>query len=89
MEPVGSGIPSRGRRDPDRKARILEAAGALIVRSGYHRVAMADIGAVGIVGSGIYRHFDSKAAILAALLQEVLDELERSVRSSATTSRSP
>lgn len=81
MDPgrTGDGVPPRGRRDPDRKARILEVAGALIARSGYHRVAMADIGAAaGIVGSGIYRHFDSKAAILAALLQEVMDELERS-----------
>jgi AcrR family transcriptional regulator len=67
----------RRRRDPDRKARILAAAAEQVSRSGYHSVAMAEIGAAaGIVGSGIYRHFDSKAAILAALLTQVMDVLE-------------
>jgi AcrR family transcriptional regulator len=64
------------RRDPTRKARILAAAAELISRSGYHVVGMGDIGtAAGIVGSGIYRHFDSKSAILAALLEQVMDRL--------------
>ncbi|WP_325051388.1 TetR/AcrR family transcriptional regulator [Pseudonocardia dioxanivorans] len=64
------------RRDPTRKYRILTAAAELISRDGYHAVAMADIGtAAGIVGSGIYRHFDSKGAILAALLERVMDQL--------------
>jgi len=37
---------------------------------------MADIGgAAGIVGSGVYRHFDSKAAVLVALLDEMMDRL--------------
>jgi AcrR family transcriptional regulator len=48
----------------------------LISRNGYHTVGMADIGqAAGIVGSGIYRHFDSKSAILAELLEQVMDRL--------------
>lgn len=65
------------RRDPERRARILEASATLISKHGYHSVAMADIGAAaGIVGSGIYRHFDSKSAILAELLDEVMQRLE-------------
>ena len=37
---------------------------------------MADIGAeAGIVGSGIYRHFGSKASILVAMLDEVMNRL--------------
>ena len=64
------------RRDPARKALILTAAAELISRNGYHTVGMADIGrAAGIVGSGIYRHFDSKSAILADLLEQVMDQL--------------
>lgn len=64
------------RRDPTRKARILVAAAELISRDGYHVVGMSDIGtAAGIVGSGIYRHFASKSAILAALLEQVMDRL--------------
>jgi AcrR family transcriptional regulator len=39
-------------------------------------VGLADIGtAAGIVSTGVYRHFESKAAILAALLQQVMDLL--------------
>ncbi|AIJ25563.1 TetR/AcrR family transcriptional regulator [Amycolatopsis methanolica] len=66
----------RPRRDPARKARILTAAAELISRNGYHTVGMADIGqAAGIVGSGIYRHFESKSAILVELLEQVMDQL--------------
>jgi AcrR family transcriptional regulator len=70
--------PTRGprRRDPARKDLILAAAAELISRNGYHAVGMADIGtAAGIVGSGIYRHFESKGAILAALLEQVMNQL--------------
>ncbi len=63
-------------RDPARKEKILAAAAALIARDGYHSVSMAEIGAeAGITGSGIYRHFGSKAAILVAIFDRVMDEL--------------
>jgi AcrR family transcriptional regulator len=56
-----------------RREQILEAAAVLIAERGYHAVGMADIGeAAGIVGSGVYRHFDSKAAVLAALLERAM-----------------
>jgi AcrR family transcriptional regulator len=63
-------------RDPDRKSKIIAAAAELIGESGYYTVSMADIGAAaGITGSGIYRHFDSKSAILVVLLDQVVDDL--------------
>jgi AcrR family transcriptional regulator len=63
-------------RDPARKERILIAAADLVAKHGYHSVSMSDIGAAaGIVGSGIYRHFDSKAALLVALLDRVMQRL--------------
>ena len=63
-------------RDPDRKEKILGAAADLLAGKGYHAVSMADIGnEAGITGSGIYRHFDSKAAILVALFERVIDDL--------------
>jgi AcrR family transcriptional regulator len=63
-------------RDPDRKQRILSAAAALGARRGFHAISLADIGAeAGIVGSGIYRHFGSKTAILVALLDQVMDRI--------------
>lgn len=68
-------------RDPDRKERILSAAADLLARNGYHAVAMADIGAAaGVTGSAIYRHFDSKSAVLVALLDRVCDGLLQDAR---------
>ena len=63
-------------RDPERKERILAAAADLVARNGYHAVSMADIGAAaGITGSGIYRHFGSKSALLVALFDRAIDRL--------------
>lgn len=63
-------------RDPMRRERIIEAATALFSRQGYQTVNLNDIGTeAGIVGSGIYRHFESKMAILVALLDQVTDRL--------------
>lgn len=63
-------------KDPQRKQRILASAVELISRDGYTAVNLTDIGAAaGIVGSGIYRHFDSKAAILVELFDQVIDRL--------------
>lgn len=72
--------PSSGRRrrpDPERRERILSAAAELTARRGFHTIGMADIGAeAGIVGSGVYRHFPSKDAILVALLDRVMARLQ-------------
>jgi AcrR family transcriptional regulator len=63
-------------RDPGRREKILQAAAELVARRGYHAVSLADIGAAaGIVGSGVYRHFTSKSAILVALLDQVMARL--------------
>jgi AcrR family transcriptional regulator len=76
MAPSRQRDPRQRVRDPGRKQRILAAAAALGARRGFHAISMADIGAeAGIVGSGIYRHFGSKAAILAALLDQVMDRI--------------
>lgn len=65
-------------RDPERKTKILTAAADLVARNGYHSVSMSDIGsAAGITGSGIYRHFASKSAVLVALFDQVIDNLLR------------
>ena len=68
-------------RDPERKARILAAAADLVARNGFHAVSIAQIGAAaGITGSGVYRHFASKSAVLVALFDRVIDELLRDQR---------
>ena len=63
-------------RDPARKQRILSAAADLVARNGFHSVSMEDIGdAVGITASAIYRHYDSKTAVLVAMFDRVIDKL--------------
>jgi AcrR family transcriptional regulator len=68
---------STGRtRDPARKERILSAAAELMARRGFTAVSMEDIGeAVGITASAIYRHYESKSAVLVAMLDRVVDRL--------------
>lgn len=65
-------------RDPERADKILAAAARLFAAQGFHPVSLAQIGReAGIVGSGVYRHFDNKAAVLLALLDRAMDELLR------------
>ncbi len=63
-------------RDPARRYRILTATADLVARNGFNSVSMADIGAAsGITGSAIYRHFDSKSAVLVELFDIAIDRL--------------
>lgn len=75
-------------RDPARRHRILVAAADLVARNGFNSVSMAEIGAAaGITGSAIYRHFDSKSAVLVELFDSAIDRLiedaERTMSSGA------
>lgn len=75
-------------RDPGRRQRILRVAEVLLAERGFHGVSMADIGgAAGIVGSGVYRHFDSKSAVLVALLDEVMDRLLQTASEAGASGR--
>ncbi|MFF0284012.1 TetR/AcrR family transcriptional regulator [Rhodococcus aetherivorans] len=77
-------------RDPERRERILDAAAELIARHGYPSVSLSDIGsAAGIVGSGIYRHFDNKGAILVEMFDRVVDHLVSSAEQSLAISPNP
>ena len=62
------------RRRGSRRARIVVAAAQLFAADGYPAAGMDQIGAAaGITGPAIYRHFDSKAAILAAVFDGIID----------------
>lgn len=82
-------VAERRRRDPERAERILAAAARLAAGRGFGSVGMAEIGAeAGIVGSGIYRHFASKEAILVALLDRGMARLERGAADALDRARS-
>src|SRR6202048_2565524 len=83
VKPIAARTPARTQtrvrtRDPERRNRILVAAADLVARKGFHAVSVAEIGAAaGITGSGVYRHFDRKTAVLVALFDQIIDDLLR------------
>lgn len=58
-------------RTPTRREVILREAARLFTERGYQATTINNIGeAVGITGPGLYRHFESKQAVLVALIDE-------------------
>jgi AcrR family transcriptional regulator len=61
----------------DTRARIMETAEALFRRVGYNKTAVADIAAeLGMSPANVYRFFPSKNAIVEAICQRCLAEVE-------------
>ena len=61
----------------DTRARIVEAAEALFLRLGYAKTAVADIAAeLKMSPANVYRFFPSKNAIVEAICQRCLSEVE-------------
>ena len=74
----------RGRPGYDRDA-VLRRAIALFNRRGYDATSIGDLAAdLGVTKSAIYHHFDSKESILAAALDEALEELGRVLDAAGT-----
>jgi AcrR family transcriptional regulator len=68
--------PARARPD-DTRTRILDAAEALFRRLGFGKTAVADIAAeLKMSPANVYRFFPSKNAIIEAICQRCLGELE-------------
>jgi AcrR family transcriptional regulator len=64
-------------RPDDTRARIMESAEALFRRLGFAKTAVADIAAdLGMSPANVYRFFSSKNAIVEAICQRCLSELE-------------
>src|ERR1700741_2893475 len=61
----------------DTRARIMETAEALFRRMGYAKTAVADIAAeLRMSPANVYRFFPSKTAIVQAICQRCLNELD-------------
>lgn len=66
----------RRRAKADRRDALLDAAARLFAERGFAGVSIEDLGAAaGVSGPAVYRHFDSKQAVLAALLIDVSEGL--------------
>src|ERR1051326_9593246 len=73
----------------DTRARIVETADALFRRLGFAKTAVADIaGELGMSPANVYRFFPSKNAIVEAICQRCLSELDEKAWAAAR-SRGP
>jgi AcrR family transcriptional regulator len=86
VEPVASGTPRRGRPGYDAPT-VLRRAIEVFNRQGYEATSMGDLAReLGLTKSAIYHHVPSKEALLAAALDEALDELSAAVDAAAQES---
>jgi AcrR family transcriptional regulator len=75
MERSGAAAPETG-MGPDRRDQILVMAVQLFRTRGYDRTSLREIaGNLGLSKSGLYHHFPSKDALLASLVEPLLDDL--------------
>jgi AcrR family transcriptional regulator len=77
------GGPARSvrKRPPYRREMIVSAAAELFRAQGYAGTRIEDIGAaVGMTGPALYRHFPSKKALLAELLERAQERALRDVQ---------
>jgi AcrR family transcriptional regulator len=59
-----------------RREQILDTAAELFAAKGFHGVSVGEIGrACGISGPALYKHFDSKDDVLAAMLVGISEQL--------------
>ncbi len=73
-----------------RREQIAEAALELVAGQGLRRLSVAAVARrVGLVPSGIYRHFKSKDDILAAVLDRIEERLLANVRSARQAHADP
>jgi AcrR family transcriptional regulator len=60
----------------NRREQILETAAELFAARGFHGVSVSEIGkACGMTGPALYKHFESKDAVLAAMLVGISERL--------------
>lgn len=73
-------------RPRDRKQQIVNAAGDLFYRQGFHNVGTSQIAdAVGITPGALYRHFKGKQDLLSHALTEAFEQATDVVLESSTT----
>jgi AcrR family transcriptional regulator len=74
----------------NRRDQILETAADLFATKGFHGVSVGEIGrACGMSGPALYKHFDSKDAVLAAMLVGISERLLEEGRARVEMARTP
>jgi AcrR family transcriptional regulator len=63
-----------------RRRQILDAAGRCFVRNGFHATSMQDVlHEAGLSAGAVYRYFPGKAAIVTAIAEETVADVERAI----------
>ena len=76
--------PQARTKPDDTRARIMDTADALFRRLGFAKTAVADIAAeLGMSPANVYRFFPSKTAIVQAICQRCLSEVEEAAWATA------
>jgi AcrR family transcriptional regulator len=72
------------------KADVVEAAGRLFARYGYHGTSMRDLGReLGLLGSSLYAHVDSKQDLLVEVVEEGARLFENSAERALASGEGP
>jgi AcrR family transcriptional regulator len=81
---------TRAKRPRFRREMIFAAAAELFGKQGYRGTRIEDIGAaVGMTGPAVYRHFPSKEALLAELLERFVERAQRDLQTARAAGSSP
>ena len=73
-----------------RREQILDIAAELFAARGFHGVSVAELGAAcGISGPALYKHFESKDAMLAEMLVSISETLLSEGRSRVASAEDP
>lgn len=90
--PVESALPRplRGLPSTSKRERLLVEAIRLFGERGFHEVSMEEIGAAaGVPGSGAYRYYPSKAALLSVALRRASDRVLMIITDALAQSSNP
>ena len=75
---------------PSRREQILDTAARLFAERGFHGVSVVELGAAcGISGPALYKHFESKDAMLAEMLVDISERLLQVGRERSAAAASP
>ncbi len=78
MDPVAEQSPPPTR--PDTKARIIEAAEAVVLRDGVARLTLdAAAAEAGLSKGGVLYHFPSRDSLVAGMVTKIIEEFDRDI----------
>jgi AcrR family transcriptional regulator len=88
--PEPAAVPRPSLMDDSPRGRVLRAAAHLFLTRGYAQTTVRDIArAVGILSGSLFHHFDSKEALLEAVMAEVSELNTERMRLAAAASKKP